>query len=494
MATPETAAQGPRSLKRTVARNTLIVTLGSLSLKAINFLYNIAVVRVLGDSGFGQFSTVLAFVSLFAIVAELGVSQYVMREVAQRPEKTNLLFWNLMVLRVVLALLSVGGITIAATLYGFTPELVFGVFLYTLTFVYSAFLAPLETVLVASERFEYPTIITVIGQIGTAILGAIVLINNWGYLALIGVGLLAMIPQILVAVWAVRRHRLATRPIKVTPGLWPKMIRAGLPFGMIALSLTIAFGIDTVILARFYPPDDVGWYNAAYRLSTSLLFMFTAFNTAIVPSLSKAFITEPGTVERWYYRSVKIIMLTGIPMALGGMLVADPLIRFLYGDQYAPAVQVFQIIVWDVPVLMFASLCGNMTTIISQERAAARIYFIGAVANVVLNLLLIPRFGIIGAAVVTVVTDFVAAGQFHFLLRRQLKLPNVKPLLLKVAVTSALMGVVVVLASHQHLFVQIALGAAVYVGLVLAFRLLDAEEWALINRVVNKIRLAPSKA
>lgn len=494
MSTPGKADLPPRNLKRIVARNTLIITLGSLSLKAVNFLYNVAVVRALGDSGFGQYSTAIAFVSLFSIIAELGVSQYVMREIAQRPEKTNQLYWNLFGLRLVLAVIGVISITIGAALYGFSPELVLGIFLYTLTFIYSAILAPLDVLLVASERMEYPTLIAVIGQISSAVLGTIVLLNNWGFLALIGIGLLAMIPQILVAAWAVRRHRLISRPITMTPALWPKLIRAGLPFGMITLSLTIAFGIDTVILARFHPPEDVGWYNAAYRLSTSLLFIFTAFSTAIVPTLAKAFVTEPGTVERWYYRSTKVILLISVPMAMGGMLVADPLIHLLYGEQYAPAVQVFQIIVWDVPLLMFASLCGNMTTIIGQEHAAARIYFIGAVANVVLNLLLIPRFGILGAAVVTVVTDIVAAGQFHFLLRGKLNLPNVKPLMARVVAASLLMGGAVLLASQQNLIVQILVGMATYAALAVAFRLLDAEEWALISQVVTRLKLSASKA
>ncbi|MCL6512055.1 MAG: oligosaccharide flippase family protein [Anaerolineae bacterium] len=244
--TSATADEQSRSLKRTVARNTLFITLGSLALKAINFLYNVAVVRVLGDAGFGQYSTVTAFVGLFAIFAELGVSQYVMREMAQRPEKTNHLFWNLWALRLTLAIIGVIGITAGAALYGFTPELVLGVFLYTLTFIYSAFLAPMDSALVAAERMEYPTLIAVIGQIGSAVLGTIVLINGWGFLALIGVGLLAMIPQIVFAAWAIRRHKLVSRPIVVTPKIWSQLIRAGLPFGMITLSLTIAFGIDTV--------------------------------------------------------------------------------------------------------------------------------------------------------------------------------------------------------------------------------------------------------
>lgn len=69
-------------MKRIVAKNALVITLGSLALKAINFIYNVAVIRQLGDDRFGQLSTVTAFVGLFSIFAELGVSQYVMREIA----------------------------------------------------------------------------------------------------------------------------------------------------------------------------------------------------------------------------------------------------------------------------------------------------------------------------------------------------------------------------------------------------------------------------
>lgn len=167
-------------MKRIVAKNALVITLGSLALKAINFIYNTAVIRQLGDDRFGQLSMVTAFVGLFSIFAELGVSQYVMREIAQRPEKTKLLFWNLIALRLTLAIIGVIGITAMAAVFGFREQLLLGVLLYTLTVIYSAFLAPLDTLVVAAERFEYQTAMLVVGQIATVLLGAVVLINNWG--------------------------------------------------------------------------------------------------------------------------------------------------------------------------------------------------------------------------------------------------------------------------------------------------------------------------
>lgn len=227
-----------------------------------------------------------------------------------------------------LAIIGVIGITAMAAVFGFREQLLLGVLLYTLTFICSAFLAPLDTLVVAAERFEYQTAMLVVGQIATVLLGAVVLINNWGFVALIAVGLLAMFPPIFVGVWAARRHRLVSRPISIAPQLWPGLIRAGLPFGVISLALTIAFSIDSVMLSRWNPPEVVGWYNAAYQLAKSLLFLFSGFSVAIVPTLSKAYVHEPETVARWYYRSVRVILLLGLPIAVGGMVVARPLIHF----------------------------------------------------------------------------------------------------------------------------------------------------------------------
>ena len=106
-------------------------------------------------------------------------------------------------------------------------------------------------------------------------------------------------------------------------------------------------------------------------------------------------------------------------------------------------------------LLVFTSFCGNMTTIISEERAAARIYTINTVANVILNLYAIPRFGLVGAALVTVITDFIGALQFHFLLKPKLHLPNMTWMFLRVLIASVLMGVVVRLAGDLNLFLLI---------------------------------------
>ena len=481
-------------LTRTIFKNTALITIGGLALKALNFLFGVFVVRRLGDARFGQYATVLAFVGLFQILAELGVSQYVMREIARDRSQATRLFWNLVSVRALLALAGIAVITAAAQAAGYAPQLVTGVFLYTCTFLLAAFSAPLEAILTAYERFDYVTAMTISAQVVFILAGGAFLWSGLGYLWLIVASLLSMAPPIGIGVWAARRHGLLDFRPQVQARLWPGMIRSGLPFGIISLMLKIAASIDTVMLSRLRTDAEVGWYNVAYGLIFSLMFLVRGFKTAIVPSLTRVFAEDQREVERWYYRSVRYILLIALPIAAGGTVTAFPLIRLLYGRQFDPAALALQILIWDLPFLMFASLCGNMTTIIGEERAAARIYTINTAANVALNAIAIPLYGLIGAAFVTVITDMISALQFHFLLRRKLHLPALGGFLLRVALASGGMAAGVMLLGNQPVLLLLGLGAAAYLALLLLLRIPDASERALARRVGRYVARLASHA
>jgi O-antigen/teichoic acid export membrane protein len=243
------------------------------------------------------------------------------------------------------------------------------------------------------------------------------------------------------------------------------------------------------MLSRTQPPEVVGWYNAAYNLTGSLLFIFGGLSVAMVPTLTKAYWTDTGLVHRWYARSVKFILLLGLPMATGGSLVALPLFLFLYGESFTPAAFTFKIIVWDVPLLLFTSFSGNMTTIVGEERAAARIYFTAAAANVALNLVLIPAYSLYGAAVATVLTDIVAAVQFYLLLGRKLRLPNLSSVAARVALACGVMAASLLLLQTlgAALWLLILSGVLVYGAMIVVTRLLDADEQRLLRRAVSQM-------
>jgi O-antigen/teichoic acid export membrane protein len=483
---PPTEA-APRSVGRAILRNALFVTGGGIALKAMNFLYGVFVVRQLGDDRFGNYNIILAWVGLFSIFAELGITQYAFREIARDHSKANSLFWDVLAVRALLAVTGMIGITAGAAAIGYAPEIVLGVFVYTCSFLFSALQASLDMVVAAHERLDYTTGTFLVGQVASMLLGLIVLLTGQGLVVFIAVGLASMWVPILASAWVVRRHKMLVFRPQLNRSHWVGLIRGGFPFAVITLALTIAFSIDTVMLSWSVAPNQVGWYNVAYGLARSIVSFLGGFTIALVPSLTRAFVNDTALVERWYFRSVKFISILALPAAMGGMFVAHSVIALLYNPTTLPAAAVLQVIIWDVPLLMFTALCGNMSYVVGAERAAARIYGLNALANVILNFYAIPRYGIMGAAVVTVVTDLIGAVQFYLELNRHLKLPDLRPMLARVVFATLIMGAALWLAPAWHVVVLIALGGVAYVTIVLAVGVLDASEIALLRQNAQRI-------
>ena len=480
--------RNPSQLTKTIIKNTIFVTMGSLLLKLLNFLFKVYVIRSLGDSRFGQYSTVLAFVGVFQIFAEFGITQYVMREIARDRSKTQVYFWNLLAVRFLLAGLAMGWITYGAVLAGYPPELVSGVFLLTFSFVLAAVETPMSTVLIAHERFDYITFKTVVGQLVFVVLGAVFVFAGWGYVWLIVASILSILPQIGIEFWALSKHGWFPRQVQMHVRTWFHLLRSGLPFGVISLTLSIAFSIDTVMLKMFHPDEVVGWYNAAYGMVFFIVNLAGGFLDAMVPTLSRSYIDDPAAVQRWIKRSIKYIILLSLPAAAGGLAVAYPLVRLVLTPEYLPSALVLQILVWDMPFLMFAAFCGNVTTVVGLEKSAARIYTINALVNIGLNYIFIPRYGMLAAAVITVVTDLVSAIQFILLLHRQFQFKQLASLFGRALAASGVMVGVVWLLGQQNLYLMVSIGAASYAILAIAFRIIQKEEWELVKRFVPRLK------
>lgn len=467
----------PLSETTTILKNAGFVTLGLVALKLVGFLYNVFVVRRLGDDRMGQYATVLAFVGIFQIFAELGVTQHVMREIARDRTKMSVYFWNLVAIRFVLALVNLLVIPFLGARFGYSGDVLLGIGIYTTSFLLSAVGVPLSTVLTAYEKLGYVTLLDVITQGVVILLGTAFLFSGLGFLWLIVGNLISLMVSILLASLFIRRLGISGFRFHIEPLTWPPLIRAGLPFGIISLMLSLAYSIDTVILSKFVSSAEVGWYGVAYNLVFSLMLFMNGFKAAIVPTLSRVYREDIDQVKRWYRWSMRFLWLFSLPVAVGGSILSYQLITWLYTTEFLPSGLAFQILAWDFPFVVLAAFAGNMTTITNEERSAARIYSVNTFLNVVLNLILIPRFGLIGASLVTVLTDVVSALQFVLLFRRKLGEPFLSFRQFSGTVMAAfLMGAVIWPIRQMPLIFVVLAGAAVYLLLALWFRVLDKDD------------------
>jgi O-antigen/teichoic acid export membrane protein len=401
------------------------------------------------------------------------LSQYVERSVAQDRSRAAELFWNLVVLRLILALLGIGSITFAAAAVGYPPVLVVGVLLLTATYIFAAFLRPILTILTANELFTPAIVAQVVGQVLTVGIGLGFLALGHGFLALLYAGLIVLPVQIALCWWAVRTYELGPLSFSITPRQWPALARAALPFGLISLALTYNFNVDTVILGFWRSDAEVGWYSAAYRLVFNLVGLLGGFLVALSPSLAREYVSNPDRVAGFVRKSVQCMALFSLPTAVGVSLLAEPIAVLLYGEPYRPSGAVLSIICWDAPLLLFNAFCGNLAGAMNLERSAARIYLLSAATNIVLNVLLIPSLGMFGAATTTIVSDSLSLLSFAILLSSKVQMSLIGGRLVRTALAAGLMGVIVWHARMLDLPFSILSGMISFTILGLLLRIID---------------------
>jgi O-antigen/teichoic acid export membrane protein len=266
------------------------------------------------------------------------------------------------------------------------------------------------------------------------------------------------------------------------------LLRFGLPFAFIQVSLTFAFRFDTLVLERNFQEDVVGWYNAAYTLTRSFLIITSAFSVALVPTMAREYVLDPKAIRPWYFRSVKFIALMGLPLATGGMILADKIIPFLYGKDFYPAILAFAILIWDTPLLMYTSICGNFTTAMKKEAVVAWIYGSEGLFNILMNLLLIPRYGILAASTVTVATELVGAILFYRLFRRELGAGLGFTSMTRLGFSVVLMGVAVSMLRDMNIFFLVPVGVVLYGLLIWALNVLTPEEQNLLANSFQRVK------
>lgn len=465
--TPVQTTAPDRSAGRIIARNTLWGMAAQLALKGANFVFSVLVVRTLGGEAFGQYWIVMAWAGLFSVIGDLGITQYLTREIARNPQRNEDLFWDTVSLRFILAIIAtvvtVGG---ALLITDYSHDIILGILVFCGTYFFQILLAPLTSVLVGRERIDISSTLTVVMQVLWMIFAGLFLYLGFNFLWLFIAGILNMPIVTALAYWFVRRNQLGPPRFRVNPAMWRSVVRAGLPFGFTQIALSFAFRVDTIVLSQFVSEYEVGLYNVAYNLVLTLVSLIASFGAAVMPTLAQEHARDPASILPWYYSSVKILIFIGLPIAVGGTLLAQPVISFLYQPEIAPAAIVLAILVWDLPFVMYHSFAGQIANSTVREGAAARIYISLGFVNLALNLLMVPRIGVVGSAFATVLTDAAGAALFYFLYRREFGAGLGFKRLLRLAAAAALMGGVILLLNGLNFLLIIPISGAAYLALV----------------------------
>ena len=171
------------------------------------------------------------------------------------------------------------------------------------------------------------------------------------------------------------------------------------------MTVELYWYVDTILLEMLSSDLQVGWYSAGYKLFEALLIFPMIICQAVSPQLSRLFVSDKAEHRNLMRRIFKFAFIISVVVIGCGLIIADDLIVFLYGANYQPAAAGLRILLIGFIFSFLHFVLHAVLISIDQQSALARMSSIGLLFNIIANLLLIPRYGLIGAAAATVASE-----------------------------------------------------------------------------------------
>jgi len=395
-------------------KNILRLATGDLVAKATSFLAFVYLARVLGVSNFGVLEFAGSVLTYLLLIADGGLEMWGTRESAKTADVPALAA-RVVPIRLLLASISFLILVLLLPLFPHYPNLRAVLLVYGLTVFAQAF--NLKWIFMGQQNMTRVARGLVIGQVVFA--GAVVAFIH-SAVGLVWVPVFRLVGDLASAIyfaqWFRRVH--GRLPLKVVRSGVSAVLRPALTIGLSLAMGLLNYNFDAVLLGFLRGETFVAWYNAAYKLILVGLSLPIAYFTGLFPVLSRLYVESRDEFRFLVRRSVEIWLLFVVPLVLGGMFLADPIVRSLYGPAYASSAGPFRILVWSAALVVLRWVYMDSLRATGHQALDVRCAITSASLNVVLNVLLIPRYGMIGAASATTIADVVWFAMSYMYFRR----------------------------------------------------------------------------
>ena len=470
-----------------ITKNVSVLFISQMVSYVLGFFTLMYSARYLGVEGYGTLSLALAFTGIFSVCMDLGLSTLTIREVARNKNLAEEYIAHISFIKIILAIITFLLIVLIVHFLGYDHQTVQVIYIIALYTIFSAFSQIFYAVFQAYEEMEYQSIGTIFNSflLMVGVLLAIYLKFN-----LITFSLIYLISGAFILGYSLIVFTKKFFLPKITFNIkkWKDLIGESWPFAITSISINIYTWIDTVLISIIQGSAAVGLYNASYRLVLVLTFIPIIFNYAIFPIMSQYYMDSKKSLNFTFEKFFKIMILLGLPIGTGTVLIANKVILLVYGQQFQGSVIALQILIWSTVLIFARSPFELLIQSSNKQIIVTKIFLLGVFFNVLLNILVIPTYGYVGAGVVTVLTDalvlgllIVATKGLQFYISR-----NTKVSLLKIVLASLIMGITLNYLPNLNLVLTILIGALIYILILSLLKILDSEELAMFKLLFNK--------
>ena len=470
-----------------LAKNTTFFASAMAIQKVLSFLYFALVARSIGVANMGKYSFALSFSTIFAMILDLGVTQILIRESARDKESSQKQLSTVIGFKLLASLVIYGALVLIANLLGYpqiTKELVY---IAGFVMLIDSFTLSFYGVIRGHQNLSFESIGIIINQTIVLIVGFVVLKLNLGLQMLMGVYLVGSLFNFIYSLTLLRIR------IKVFPSIDFHLIRIrqlillAVPFAVAGMFIRIYSSMDVILLSKISGDHAVGIYSIASKILFALQFVAMAFSATLFPAFSHYFIHSKELLAKNFTKSIYYLLILSLPLVTGVIFIADKIIVPVFGKAYEPTILPLQIIIGSLVLIFICFPIGAMLNACNKQTRNTVNLGIVAGFNIVINLILIPFYSYIGAAIATllsygllfilgiVVVDKIVAYDKKYLFIA----------LIKNLFSSAVMALFIILTKNQlHFVIVIPVAAIIYFAVLYLIKGFDKED---MGEIFSKI-------
>jgi len=408
------AANTPQlSLGTRVFQNTAAQLVGRVFSIGFSAVTSILLARYLGKERLGEYGAIYAYLALYGFMASFCLEQILAREISVRRAQGAEIFRT--------ATLTALGFSIAGTLIAPLAAPLFGYggplrWLIAVAAIDLLILPPLRfsgIIFQVEMRVWYNVVIALLRQAMWLVAVVLLAFHNAAFYKVIIARTLVGVLEAVIVVWNVRRVGLVQGKARFIASEALTLVKEGLPLVLTTVAISIYHRIDQVMLHKMSGDQILGPYVIAVQLTELFSALPVALMTSLFPALAQS-ASDDAKFSRYLGETYRFLMIIAFAACAMITPIAAPVIELFYGTQYLPTASLLIVLIWSEVPVFFGVALGNALVAKGLQRYTPYGAVAGAIVNVLLNLMLIPRYGALGASWATVIS-YSVAGIFFLL-------------------------------------------------------------------------------
>ncbi len=449
------------SLKRKLAYNTFMQLLSKLGTVIFGTLTIAIMTRYLGQEGFGEYSTIVAYLAFFGVLADFGLQITTVNLMSNPKYDPYTVFKNAFTLRIFSAIILFCIAPLILLLFPYSDIIKQGAFILTLNYALLALHQLLIGFFQKELAMERIALAEIIGKI--ILLAGIWLAYqaDWGLMGMLWVIVISTALQVVISFLATRRFMKFAWAFDMQ--IWKKILHDSWPIAISIIFNLVYFKADTLVLSLTRSQSEVGIYSAPYRILEILTAYPYLFIGLLFPLISTAWVTkDTERFRRYFQNAFDFLVIAAIPLIIGTLPLAEKIMVLLAGKDFALSGVVLQYLIFATAIIFVNVIFSYTIVIIGKQRQLIWGYVATAVVALTGYLIYIPLYSYMAAAIITIIAELMIFVINYTVATRGIGWSPSYTIIGQSLIASGVMFAGIILTNHLPVLITIILAMLVY--------------------------------